>query len=796
MNFRIQPPATRPLHGNRPSSRATAPLQAPHGAGRETRPLREGEDVRCDRPLDLRTIPDFRALQARGALTPEVVAQLRALSTQPLAEGIDRRTLIATALRELADPERIAQGDRHTCAAAVVQAKLAQDDPAEYLRLVAGLASPSGQVTLANGETMRRPPDWRPGGGRLLTSDLMQPAFMQYATGSYDMATDTRATAEGRGKGLYAAEQSRLLSAVSGVERATVFGNDPAVLDAMHRALAQGHGVPVVIRIRARDTGALKGHSVLVEAMRDGQVTFLDPNGKRRTVSLDAFTSRLQSASLPAALVSTSLLKASEGRQGVLAGNPFFDFVADGAKAVGQAFSDHVAKPVINAVSTVVQAVNDHVVQPVSNAVGQAGAFVQEQIVRPVQENVLQPVASLIAPVTDWLSTDIFKPFYVHVLEPLTFDVLLPAWEFVRSHALKVKEEIEKHQEMLKTVAAIACAVTPGVNALSLILAIGTAIDGGKELLDGIKKGDWNQALGGTAKLLGAAAAAIGGPILSKVVGSGAQAMARVLTGVSKLASAGAALADICNDRIDTATRFGRLLSVLALGVSGGASVLGEQAEKAAAGFTSMAEKANGYYARSVKAYGELMKGEANWRSMLGLTLGLAADAHQEFRNDAPGKRLSHQMREGAHFLDAAPKVWDAMTNPAATAGVDSIAAFYDLGSRVAHDVRTDWNPEAERPSKDKPTTDPTGHMAELWRDSKGLTQGDPLAQVQAAWAYFKKAGATRSDDQVTQWLRRWTRDLEGWAAGQGQVGKEWAEGQIQAAWKWWSEERQAAPQH
>lgn len=788
MDFRIHSPATRPLHGNRP--RQTAPLHAAPDTPRETRRLGAGEGLR--RPTgDLTQSADFRALQARGALTPEVLAQLKTLATQPLAEGIDRRTLIATLLSELADPERIAQGDRHTCAAAVVQAKLAQDDPAEYLRVVAGLASPAGRVTLANGDVLRRHADWRVAGGRSLSSDLLQPAFMQYATGTYDVRSDTRATANGRGKGLYAAEQSRLLSAVSGTASVSVFGNGPQVLDAMQRALDQGHDVPVVIKIRDRDTGQLQGHSVLVEAIRDGQVTFLDPNGKRRSVSLEAFTSRLQSASLPAGLVPPSLLKASEGEQGVLAGNPFVDFFANGAKAVGQALEEHVARPAVQAVTTAVQAVNEHVVQPVANAIGQAGAFVQEQIVRPVQENVLDPVAKAIGPVTDWLSTNVFQPLYVHVLEPLAVNVLWPVWEFVGDNARKAKEELEKHQEMLKNIAMIACLVTPGLNALALAIAVSEAIEGGRELLDGLKQGDWKQALTGTAKLFGGLATAVGGPILSKVVGSGAQAMARLLTGVSKLASAGAALADVCNERLDPATRFGKLLSTVVLGVGGTASVLGEQAEKAATGFTEVAQKANAYYDRSITTYRLLMDGKADWRSGLSQVIGLAADVHQDLSDDPASKRLRNQFREGAHVLTEAPKVWEALTRPDAPADVDSVVGFVNLGTRLHRDVLNDWNPEADEVGKaERQRMD---HAAALWRESKGLQKGEPLDQVQAAWSYLKKVGASKSDDQLTQWLRGWTTDLESWGEGQGQAAKEWAAGQIRDAWQWWTEQRQAA---
>lgn len=769
--------ATRPLGGK--PARQTLPLDAP---GRVTGRLG------AERPGSLDANAALRRLKARGKLTPEVRARLRTLATQPLAPGIDRRALIGAALAELADPERVSQGSRQTCAAAVVQAKLAQDDPAEYLRLLSGLAAPAGEVTLASGEVLTRDPNWRPASGRSPTGDLLQPAFMQFATGSYDSRTDTRAVGAGRAQGLYAAEQARLLGAITGMETATVFGNGPQVLDALQRAITGGRSVPVVLVGPPDAKGRRTAHDVLVERIQDGRVTFVDPAGKRRSMRLEAFSAMLESASLPKALVSAALLASSAGRKGSLAGD--FDFwgaITRGAKAVADGFNEHIARPVVSVVQGGVQALHDHVVRPVAEAFATAGNALQEHVIQPIAHAAEPLMTYVFQPLYDY----VLRPLYESFLRPLAADVLWPAWQYVYRHAQVVKDFLEKNKDTLMSLGAIACAVTPGLNAVALVLAIGGAIEGGQKVLAGLKSGDWKLALVGAGELLAAAGTAIGGPILSRAIGTGAQAMARLAGGLAKLAGSAAALADVCDERLDATTRFGRLLSMVALGVGGGASALGEGAEKAAAGFAEIAQKANGYYDRTVQTYAALMKGEANWKQTLGMSLVLAADLHQEVRQDASGKRLTYQLKSTADYLAAGSQLWDGVHRPDPSLDPEAMGSMYSLAARLDRDVRNDWNGEVPSGAEQgQAGSDRYAYTADLWRQTKGLGAGSPLDQVQAAWNVAKKAGESKGDEQLAQWLRRWTGDLEAWGTQQGEVAKEWAACQIEAAWKWWAQER------
>lgn len=115
------------------------------------------------------------------------------LMRQPLGERMDRRRLLESTLNHLHDPTTISQGEQGSCVSASVQHQLAEQQPAEYTRLLLGLASPSGQVVTQKGETLIREPDsHRRPGRRDLASVLLQDAFTEFANGpeSYDARAD------------------------------------------------------------------------------------------------------------------------------------------------------------------------------------------------------------------------------------------------------------------------------------------------------------------------------------------------------------------------------------------------------------------------------------------------------------------------------------------------------------------------------------------------------------------------------------------------------------------------------
>ncbi|GEM_PF-3616476 len=304
---------------------------------------------------NLQAIADLEGLQASGKITPEILAGLEQLATQPLAAGIDRGDLIATALRQLSDPSTVNQGDKFTCAPAVVQMMVAEENPSEYLRLISGLASPEGKVTLQNGATIARDANWQSDPTRSVIDNLMQPALMQYATGSYDSLTDARSTATGSGQGLYASEQDKLIAAVTGRDNTSILGSGPEVIGQLEKATAAGEPVPAIIKYKD-ENGQIKGHAVLVEIVKNGQVTYLDPKAGRKTVSLEEFQAKLQSVSLPTVFVTPTLAKsAMKADDGLLAGG-FMRRLRRAFRRITNGISK-VVKSVVNVVKKVVNVV-------------------------------------------------------------------------------------------------------------------------------------------------------------------------------------------------------------------------------------------------------------------------------------------------------------------------------------------------------------------------------------------------------------------------------------------------------
>lgn len=113
----------------------------------------------------------------------DLLGQLSEVSTQKVAAGIDHQALVSDLIQEIQDPDAINQQDKDTCTMTSLQIKVASENPAEYARIVGGLAGPSGDVTLANGDTMSRVPGTEQGDGspRTQSARLWEAAAMNYA---------------------------------------------------------------------------------------------------------------------------------------------------------------------------------------------------------------------------------------------------------------------------------------------------------------------------------------------------------------------------------------------------------------------------------------------------------------------------------------------------------------------------------------------------------------------------------------------------------------------------------------
>ncbi|MDB5096438.1 MAG: hypothetical protein JWM80_859 [Cyanobacteria bacterium RYN_339] len=145
-----------------------------------------------DGRMDHDLVGTLHGMTAPGALHPSL----------PAAE------VIGDLVQEIYVPSAINQQGANTCTATSIQILLARQAPAEYARLVAGLASPSGEVKLANGDTLTREPgsaeaqpllvkvgerEVKSADYRSHPSRLLQDALMEYADGdeAYDAQRGT-----------------------------------------------------------------------------------------------------------------------------------------------------------------------------------------------------------------------------------------------------------------------------------------------------------------------------------------------------------------------------------------------------------------------------------------------------------------------------------------------------------------------------------------------------------------------------------------------------------------------------
>jgi hypothetical protein len=285
-----------------------------------------------------------RDLKMRG----DLLGNLANLATQPLEPGIDRRELVAQAIRNVADPSTITQGAEDTCGAATQQILLAKENPAEYVRILSGLASQEGKVELVGGQTLTRPKNWSqadiPGQG----SQLLQTAFMAYAAGGYDVATDTRA--DGEKGGLYASEVAYLQEGILGRAINTVMGDDPQILDKIAAQANSGRPVSVLIEVEG------KGHYVQVSAVKDGKLTYTDPrDGKTHTVDAAGFAPLIKAADLEAKPGTALKAARPTDKQGIMGGCGVIKAIVKAVTSVVRAVVN-VVKKAVSAVVNIVKA--------------------------------------------------------------------------------------------------------------------------------------------------------------------------------------------------------------------------------------------------------------------------------------------------------------------------------------------------------------------------------------------------------------------------------------------------------
>lgn len=254
---------------------------------------------------------------------------LEGLLSAPLAPGLPRQALLQHAALELAHPHAIAQKAPQTCVATSLQAMLAMAKPEEYLRLLTGLASPKGEVRLANGEAIAREPgtDKADDSQRSWPTQLMSPAFMEYANGelSYDAKHDRHSDGS---QGLSAEARKRLLEGLmnapyrllegrkvnfrpvneaegfAGRHATGAAGQRPSLIQAVNEAMATSkEPFSVALEWDADDEYGQRhgGHALLLLDINEQEASLLNPWGYLEVLPRLDFDNRLRSILIPQA---------------------------------------------------------------------------------------------------------------------------------------------------------------------------------------------------------------------------------------------------------------------------------------------------------------------------------------------------------------------------------------------------------------------------------------------------------------------------------------------------------------
>lgn len=239
-------------------------------------------------------LTDSKALIGGATLLHE----LHFMTGQPLAEGIDRKDLVAQVIGEVENPVRIAQHSQNTCGATTAQILLVRKNPAEYVRLVAGLAAPGGHVPTAGGSTLKRKEDWNydGDGDRSISSRLFQPAVMQLGQMipgmSYSNTDDKNVVVDKPiFAGMFGIQQAKVDTELTGQDydnHLFMAWNRDSMWEDLKRIVATGkEPVPVSMSWNGG------GHFVQIDKIEGGKVHFTNPWGERDTIDEAEFKSHI-----------------------------------------------------------------------------------------------------------------------------------------------------------------------------------------------------------------------------------------------------------------------------------------------------------------------------------------------------------------------------------------------------------------------------------------------------------------------------------------------------------------------
>lgn len=241
---------------------------------------------------DLLTLLKSGKLSKKDSKGRTLLQNLGNLSTQEMGPTLDRKTIFRQLCSQLADPGKIVQGSHGTCAPTTIQHLLASKDPSEYARLMVGLTSKDGSVTMRNGDELKRDRGslgFDGNFGRDVSNRIFQSALMEYANGEdeYDNRTDKHTAEDGSTySGLSNADSEKAMEALFGkdfqsirVDRGTAEGRERTermLQDAVNR------GIQVPVSMNWRNGS---NHMLSLVGMTESTVILRNPWGGHDTAT-------------------------------------------------------------------------------------------------------------------------------------------------------------------------------------------------------------------------------------------------------------------------------------------------------------------------------------------------------------------------------------------------------------------------------------------------------------------------------------------------------------------------------
>lgn len=227
-----------------------------------------------------------------------LLENLEKLATLALAPELapHRAALLAAVVREIHEPGAVVQRDRYSCGGATLQGFIAANNPAEYARLVGGLASPEGKAGLQNGGILKRDAYWlgAMAEGLSYSALLIQPAFAHRgATARFAMKQVATPIAglDAVMPGMSPHAVAGVLGEMTGAERRP-FWREPGAALTAYEAASPFRPIPALINYPAADAPdevAPRWVAVTAVDKAKGTVAYRTQLGREETIGRAEF---------------------------------------------------------------------------------------------------------------------------------------------------------------------------------------------------------------------------------------------------------------------------------------------------------------------------------------------------------------------------------------------------------------------------------------------------------------------------------------------------------------------------